>query len=294
MPIADDQVGVVDGVVAVHPAVHAQEAERQRVVSGKPQMPEQRGHDRDLRLFGEARAARPRRLESSTPWPAMMTGRWACSISRAALRTWRMLRLERRLVAGQVDLVGIAGVDLGQQDVLRARRRGPGRAGRCGRGGTLRCMTRGRSLRVADEVVLLGDRDGDAGDVGFLEGVRADHAVGHVGRDRDQRRRVHVRVADARDQVGRARAAGAEAHADRALSCGLRCAAARRSRRPCAPAPCSWRTRMWCSCGNSGSTSYSGMMAPPGSPKMRGHALFHERLTDCSCTVQAHGCPHFS
>ena len=35
-------------------------------------------------------------------------------------------------------------------------------------------------LSVADEVVLLGDRDGDARDVRFLEGVRADHGGGHV------------------------------------------------------------------------------------------------------------------
>src|SRR5579859_1968410 len=34
------------------------------------------------------------------------------------------------------------------------------------------------------------------------------------------------------------------------------------------PAHCSWRTRTWCSLSNSGSTSYSGMIAPPGSPKM--------------------------
>src|ERR671934_318534 len=33
-------------------------------------------------------------------------------------------------------------------------------------------------------------------------------------------------------------------------------------------AHCSWRTRMCLSCGNSGSTSYSGMIAPPGSPKI--------------------------
>src|SRR5438874_3209871 len=33
-------------------------------------------------------------------------------------------------------------------------------------------------------------------------------------------------------------------------------------------AHCSWRTRMCLSCGNSGRTSYSGMIAPPGKPKI--------------------------
>ena len=67
---------------------------------------------------------------------------------------------------------------------------------------------------VADQVVVLGHRQRDAVDVDLLEGVLADQRAGHVAGDRDHRHRVEERRPDAGDQVGRARAGGAHAHAD--------------------------------------------------------------------------------
>ena len=67
---------------------------------------------------------------------------------------------------------------------------------------------------VADEVVVLGHRQRDAVDVDLLEGVLADQGAGHVAGDRDHRHRVEERRADPGDEVRRARAGGAHAHAD--------------------------------------------------------------------------------
>ena len=114
--------------------MHAQEAERQRVALGKAaEMPSSVVMTGMLRLLGEAASSSSQAPESSTPWPAMMTGRWACSIRRAALRIWRMLRLERGLDsrAGR-RRSGSREFGLGQQDVLRhvdVDRAGPAGAG---------------------------------------------------------------------------------------------------------------------------------------------------------------------
>ena len=68
---------------------------------------------------------------------------------------------------------------------------------------------------------MLDDRLGDAGDVGFLEGVGADEVAARLAGDGDHGRRVHVGVGDAGDQVGRAGAAGGDADADLAGGAGI-------------------------------------------------------------------------
>ena len=74
---------------------------------------------------------------------------------------------------------------------------------------------------VADEVVVLGHRQRDAGDVDLLERVLADERPGHVAGDRDHRHGVQLRGGDAGDEVGGAGAAGAHAHADLAAGPGV-------------------------------------------------------------------------
>jgi len=69
-------------------------------------------------------------------------------------------------------------------------------------------------LGVLHQEVVLGDRQRDALDVRLLEGVRADRGPRHLAGDRDDRHRVHVRVGDRGDQVGRARTGGRHADAD--------------------------------------------------------------------------------
>ena len=69
-------------------------------------------------------------------------------------------------------------------------------------------------VHVHDQVAVLGDGNGNAGDVGFLEGVGADGRPGHLAGDVDHAHRVHDVVGHAGDHVGGARPGGAGGHAD--------------------------------------------------------------------------------
>ena len=74
---------------------------------------------------------------------------------------------------------------------------------------------------VLDQVGVLDDRQGHAGDVGLLEGVGADEVAAHLPGDGDERRRVQIGGGDAGHQVGRAGTAGGGAHADLAGGAGV-------------------------------------------------------------------------
>ena len=77
-------------------------------------------------------------------------------------------------------------------------------------------ITCGISSHVLHEPRVLDDRDRDAGDVALLERVGADQVRAHLAGDADERRRVHPRVGDRRDEVRRARARGRDRDADAA------------------------------------------------------------------------------
>ena len=66
-----------------------------------------------------------------------------------------------------------------------------------------------------DEEVVLGDRQGDAGDVDLLEGVGAEDLGGDLAGDADDGDGVEHGRGDAGDEVGRAGAGGGHADADR-------------------------------------------------------------------------------
>ena len=97
---------------------------------------------------------------------------------------------------------------------------------------------------AGDQIVVLGDRQRDAGDVGLLERVGADQLAADLTGDADDRRRVHHRRRDAGDHVGGAGARGRDRHADA-------CRSRARSRRPCASRP----ARGGRGCGGSGYSS---------------------------------------
>ena len=84
---------------------------------------------------------------------------------------------------------------------------------------------RGDVLRAGDDVVVLGDRQGNAGDIDFLEGVCTQQLRGDLPGDADQRHRVHHGRGDAGDQVGGRRAGGGNGDAD--LARGARVAVGR-------------------------------------------------------------------
>ena len=74
---------------------------------------------------------------------------------------------------------------------------------------------------VLDQIVALGNGQGDAGDVYLLEGVLADQALAHVDGDEHHGGRIHVGGSNASDQIGGARAGGGEAHAHLAGGAGV-------------------------------------------------------------------------
>ena len=61
---------------------------------------------------------------------------------------------------------------------------------------------------------MLGDRVGDADDIGLLEGIGTDGAHAHLAGDDDHRDGIHIGVRDGGDHVRGARAGGDDAHAD--------------------------------------------------------------------------------
>ena len=78
---------------------------------------------------------------------------------------------------------------------------GPARAG-----DVERFLHRQRQFgHVLDQVVVLGDRQGHAGDVGFLECIRADQGRSDLAGDGDEGDRVHHRARQPGHQVRRAR-----------------------------------------------------------------------------------------
>ena len=76
-------------------------------------------------------------------------------------------------------------------------------------------------LGAGHEIVVLRDRQRDAGDVGFLERVRPDQPAADLAGDADDRRRVHHRRGDAGDHVGRAGARRRNRDADAAAGAGV-------------------------------------------------------------------------
>ena len=124
-----------------------------------------------------------------------------------------LVALDSRLVAGQAHVGDRLVVDLGarevHRDVHQHRARAPGARDVEG------LVDRPRDLlRVLDHERVLDDRHRDADRVGLLEAVGAEQLGAHLAGDEHDGHRVHHRVADRRDQVRRAGAAGRERDAD--------------------------------------------------------------------------------
>ena len=79
----------------------------------------------------------------------------------------------------------------------------------------------GEVVRVAHEVVVLGHRQGDAGDVDLLEGVLAEERGRDVAGDGDDRDRVELGGGDPGDEVRGGGAGGAQADAHPAGGAGV-------------------------------------------------------------------------
>jgi len=215
-PERDDEVRVLDRVVGVARAVHAEHAEARRVRLGEGALPVQRRHHRradelaELEHLGE-RVAGPHataEVDDRARGGADERGR---------LGEPRLL-LQLRHVPGDVNQVRVLEVEahvehvLRNVDVHRARTAGPRQVE-----GLLHHAR--DVLRIGHQVVVLRHRHRDAGDVRLLEGVAPDERRRDVGGDDHQRDRVHVGVGDGGDEVRRPWPA--RAHADAHLARGL-------------------------------------------------------------------------
>ena len=197
----DQQVGRLDRAVDVLPAVHAHVAVRERMPLVDGADAEQRPGDRDARLLGEGAQLVARRRRSARRDRRGSAAAWRAAISRAADLELLGVALDGGPEAGQAgdDVVEgrVLGAGLLLQGVLGdVDVDGPGAAG-------AREVERlGDDARdvvgVADQVVVLGHRQRDAGDVDLLEGVLADQRAGHVAGDRDHRDRVQLGGGDRR------------------------------------------------------------------------------------------------
>ncbi len=208
----EQHVALLDGAVDMHPAVHARHPDAERMVLGERADAVQRGDHRDAHALGHraqlVRRARHRHTIARDDQRLLGRGQQPdrlADLLAVALVVW--------LVPRQVQLDVPVRDGTGHLCVLRdvdQHRAGPPR--RSDVDGLLEDI--GQVVGVLDQVVVLGDWHGDAGDIGLLEGVLAEHQAGHLAGDRQQRRAVHHRVGDRRDQVGGAGAAGADANAD--------------------------------------------------------------------------------
>ena len=215
----DQQVGFLDG--GVHPglAVHAHHAEVERMRGRDAADAEQRHRDRDVGVLGEpahhvggAGVDDAVAGEDQRPLGGVNHLDGAIEVGLAGTQVGPVA--ERRVRFRPLELARALLAVLGEVDEHRAGPAGAGDVERLAHGG-------GDVLGVRHQVVVLGDRQGDAGDVGFLEGVRADQLAAHLAGDADDRGAVHHRRGDAGHQVGGAGARGRDRHADLAGGAGV-------------------------------------------------------------------------
>ena len=217
---AEQQVAALYRPVGGNRAVHADHAEAQRVVVGHAADRHHGVRGRDFRLAHQ----RQKRL--------------ACvrQLYAAAVVDERALGLVEHFSDGfqlfLADVVGFVHLDLALRDKLALCARDVLRdvdeyrtrtSGLC----DTESLADGvrQLLYVANHEIVLGDRHGDAGDIDLLEGVASDEARADVAGDGNHRDGVHIGCCDAGDEVGRARSARCEAHADPA---GRTCITVRR------------------------------------------------------------------
>ena len=150
----------------------------------------------------------------------MMTGRLASLMSLAARLTCPRVGREVGLVAGHFGRVGVDELGLFGEDILGdvdEHRSGP--AG----GGNVEGLAddRGDLFGGHHQVVVLGDGQGNAGDVGFLKGIAADGGAAHLAGDGDHRDGVHLCGGDAGHEIGGAGAGRGPTHAGASGGAGV-------------------------------------------------------------------------
>ena len=224
---ADHQVAVMHGVVGLEGAVHAEHAEPLLVGRRIGAEAHQRG--------GHREAGRADQLAQQSRGVRAGIDHAAAGVEDRPLRRGHHLdrvahplevALDLRTIGLVLDValerIGAAG----ELHVLRDV--DDDRAWAAVRGDVEGLVQDARQiLDPAHQIIVLGAIAGDAGRVAFLERVRADEMGRHLAGDADQRDRIHQRVGETGDRVGRARAGGHQKDADlagraREAFCGMR------------------------------------------------------------------------
>ena len=184
--------------------------------SGEAAQPEQRRCDGRARLLREAheqlaRSGSDDALAGEDQRPLARVDQRGSAIEIG----WRRLRhlaagARRRTVAGAEIERRLLRV-LGNVDVHRSGTTGSRQVERL-------AQRRVDVLGARDQVVVLGDRQRDAGNVRLLERVGAEHGRGDLAGDAHDGRRVHHRRGDAGDEIGGAGSRGRDGDANLAGS----------------------------------------------------------------------------
>ena len=208
----EQQVGLLNGFVDPGFAVHAHHAQVQHVRSRQSAEPEQRQRHGNARSFGErlhlflgARDQNPVPGENQRPL-------------RAADQFQRLfvLLLRRREIGPVAAHLrrGAFPIEFAEALLRVLGDVDQHRPGAPGLGDVHRFANGGRDfVRASDEIVVLGDRQRDAGDIGFLKRVRAEQLAADLSGDADDGRGVHHGRGDAGDHVRRAGTGGCDGDA---------------------------------------------------------------------------------
>ncbi len=208
----DDEVGLLERVHSGDRAVHPGHPEVLPVRVGERTAPHQRGEHRDPGQLGElAQRRRGAGLEHPAADVQHRPARGDHQPGR--LPDLLTVRVQGRPVPGQVERRRPGEPRRALEHVLgdvHEDRTGPTGTGEVERLG----QDPGQVVAGLDQVVVLGDRHRDAGDVGLLERIGTDRAARHLTGDRHNAHRVHVRVGDRGHQVRRARPRRRHTHPD--------------------------------------------------------------------------------
>ncbi len=211
-PERDDEVGLLDGFVDPGFAVHPHHAEAQGVRRGETAEAEQSRRHGDPGLLDEL-AKEIARPCSDDPVAGEQHGPLGGIDERDGALQIGVAGMVLRTVTGQPNRA-VVPYEVGGRLLGILRDVDEHRPGSTGPRDVERLPEHGRDvLGARDEIVVLGDGERHARDVGLLKRVAPDVLRRDLAGDAHHRNRVEHRRRDAGDEVGRARTGGGDAHA---------------------------------------------------------------------------------
>ena len=206
-----EKVAFGNGGVGGDVPVHAHVADVQRVICGERALAHDGGDHGHARKFCEAGH---RRLRAGYVHPAARQKERALRVREHFRRLFQLAHVHagRRLIAADGDLLRVfVGAGLVLDIFGKIDEDGP----RLARAGDVKgfLYDPAEVFAAAHRHRILADGAADADDVDLLKGVVADEVGRHLPREADEGHAVVIGGGDARDEVGRTRAAGDETDA---------------------------------------------------------------------------------